>query len=81
MTWRRAVVVSAALALCGIADARARQQAPGPRPNTAAATALITGRVVDGTTERPIAGVIVTLGSGAIGGVAGTGKVVRRRHA
>lgn len=71
MTWRRAAVVSAALALCGMADARARQQTPGPRPNPAPATALIMGRVVDGTTERPMPNVIVSLTSGALGGAAG----------
>ncbi|HKW01682.1 MAG TPA: carboxypeptidase-like regulatory domain-containing protein [Vicinamibacterales bacterium] len=77
MRWRRVLLVSA-LALCGTADARARQQAPGPRPNPPPATALIMGRVVDGTSERPMTNVIVTLSSGAIAGpVQGGGPPAR----
>src|SRR5580765_2634534 len=48
--------------------------AAGTQMSGAPATAFIMGRVVDGTTERPMAGVIVTLTSAAISGAAGTAQ-------
>jgi carboxypeptidase family protein len=61
-------VTNAGLAVIGLlvaaafTPARPKAQSPGPQSaNTPAGTALILGRVVDGSTERPMPSVIVTL--------------------
>src|SRR5258705_535611 len=61
MGTRAGAVMATFVATAVLAIAGPRAQTP-PQP---AATGLIMGRVVDGTTERPVAAVIVTLTSGS----------------
>ena len=50
---------------------------PAPPPNAPPPTGLIVGRVLDGSTNRPIAGAVVSLDGGAIG-PASPGRTVPR---
>ena len=61
------VAVGTVLSAIVLAASLQMPQAPPPQPPTASeGTAMIVGRVVDGTTGRPVPGAIVSLGGGTI---------------